>query len=410
MPKIYIVDVTNRDGVQTANLGLAKLEKTMLNIMLAQFGVFQNEFGFPTTCHEVGYLNANLELAKLGVMGKTRMEGWMRALPEDVVKSKDAVPGLEHINLSASTSDQMIDHKFKGKKSKQEIIDDAVTAVKVARDMGIKSVGVNSEDASRTDRKYLLQFAKAVKDSGADRLRYCDTLGYENPFSIYKTIREIAETVGIPIELHCHGDLGMAVACSLAGAQGAIDGGVDTYINTTVNAIGERAGNADLVSVILGARYSKGFADKYELADGIDLTKAWKLANYVSKAFNVPIPVNQAGVGMNCFAHASGIHADGVLKDPYNYELYGYEELGRGEPICRETGRIICSGQYGGVAGFIHIMKNLGIEFKDKEEAQSVLNTVRYANLSINKPISDEELIFVCQYPEIAKKILTVVF
>ena len=408
MPKIYIIDVTNRDGVQTASLGLAKLEKTMVNLMLSDFGVFQSEFGFPTTAHEVNYLNANIELAKMGQMGNLRLEGWMRALPEDVIKAKACVPGLEHVNLSASTSDQMINHKFKGKKSKEEIIEDSAQAVREAYRLGIKTVGLNSEDASRTDLSYLIKFAQAAKDNGAKRLRYCDTLGYENTFSVYKTVREIAERVGIAVEMHCHGDLGMAVACSLAGAQGAIDGGVDAYINTTINGIGERAGNADLVSTLLACLYSKGFADKYELAPGINLTKAWKIANYVSKAFNVPIPINQPGVGANCFAHASGIHADGVLKDPHNYELYGYEELGRGKPAQTETGRIISSGQYGGVAGFTYIMNNLGVEFSDKEEAQRILDIVRYANLSINKPISDDELIFVCKYPEIARKILTV--
>ena len=96
------------------------------------------------------------------------------------------------------------------------------------------------------------------------RLRYCDTLGYDNPFTIYKTSKALAEKVGLPIEQHCHGDLGMAVANSLAGAKGTIDGGQDAYINTTINGIGERAGNADLVAVILAVTKSKGFADNYQ--------------------------------------------------------------------------------------------------------------------------------------------------
>ena len=117
MPKkrIYILDVTNRDGVQTSRLGLAKLEKTMINIYLNGMGIFQSEFGFPTTHHETNYLNANLELAKMGVIAPMRLEGWMRAVVGDVELSLKAVPGLEHINVSISTSDQMINGKFQGR-------------------------------------------------------------------------------------------------------------------------------------------------------------------------------------------------------------------------------------------------------------------------------------------------------
>ena len=183
-----------------------------------------------------------------------------------------------------------------------------------------------------------MRFGLAAKEHGATRLRYCDTLGYDNPFTIYNSAKMLAEEVKIPIELHCHGDLGMAVATSLARAKGAIDGGQDAYINTTINGIGERAGNADLVATILAVTKSKGFGEKYEMGDNVDLSKAWKIARYTSYSFDVPIPINQPAVGANAFAHESGIHADGVLKDPENYELYGFKELGRGEPEFVDTG------------------------------------------------------------------------
>ena len=143
------------------------------------------------------------------------------------------------------------------------------------------------------------------------------------------------------------------------GAKGAIDAGQDAYINTTVNGIGERAGNADLVATVLAVTKSKGFADKYQLGAPIDLSKSWKIANFASYAFGIPIPINQPGVGANAFAHASGIHADGVIKDPQNYELYDFAELGRGEPVTVETGREICSGEYGGISGFRHVMRQI---------------------------------------------------
>ena len=406
MPKIYFLDVTNRDGVQTAKLGLSKLEKTLMNIYLNEIGVFQSEFGFPTTKHESNYLKANLELAEMGVLKPIRLGGWLRAIIADIETAFKLVPNIRHLNLSISTSNQMIQSKFQGRKSQDDIINDMTQAVDAAWAHGAESVGVNAEDASRTDLDYLVKFGKAAKEHGANRLRYCDTLGYDNPFTIYETVRALAENVALPIELHCHGDLGMAVATSLAGAKGAIDGGRDAYINTTVNGIGERAGNADLVATILAVTKSKGFAEKYQLGGSIDLLKAWKIAKFASYAFNVPIPINQPGVGANAFAHECGIHADGVLKDPENYELYGFEELGRGEPELVETGREISTGEYSGISGFRHIMGQIAVSFSSKEEAQEVLELVRYANVEAHKPLVEDELLFIAKYPAIAKKLL----
>jgi homocitrate synthase NifV len=411
MPKIHFIDVTNRDGVQTARLGLSKLEKTMINMYLNEMGVFQSEFGFPTTRHESNYLQANLELAEMGVLQPIRLEGWIRATVADVETAFRLVPNIRHLNLSISTSEQMISGKFLGKKNRDDIMEMMVDAVEAARAHGAESVGVNAEDASRTDTDFLVKFALAAKERGVQRFRYCDTLGYDSPFTIYETIRVLAQNVGIPIETHCHGDLGMAVANSIAGARGAIDGGQDVYLNTTINGIGERAGNADLVATILAVTKSKGFAEKYELGDSIDLTKAWKVARFASYAFGVPICINHPGVGANAFAHSSGIHADGVLKDPSNYELYSFNEVGRGEPEIVETGREICSGEYSGISGFRHIMGKMAgetaVPFKNAEEAEEILELVRYANVEAQKPLVEEELLFIAKYPQIARKLLT---
>jgi isopropylmalate/homocitrate/citramalate synthase len=411
MGKIYIIDVTNRDGVQTAKLGLSKLEKTLINIYLNEMGIFQSEFGFPTTRHESLYLQANLELAEMGVLQPMRLEGWVRATAGDVATSFDLVPDIRHLNLSISTSDQMITGKFKGKKTREDIVSMMVEAVGTAKALGAESIGANAEDASRTELDFLIRFGSAAKEHGADRLRYCDTLGYDNPFTIYETAKALAEALEMPIELHCHGDLGMAVANSVAGAKGAIDGGQDAYINTTINGIGERAGNADLVATVLAVTKSKQFADKYQLGQPIDLSKSWKIAKFASYAFKVPIPMNQPGVGANAFAHASGIHADGVLKDPGNYELYDFAELGRGDPELVETGREICTGQYSGISGFRHvlgqIMGEASISFVDAGEARRILELARYANVESQKPLVEDELIFIAKYPEIAKKLLT---
>ncbi|MDD5428243.1 MAG: homocitrate synthase [Candidatus Omnitrophica bacterium] len=405
--KIYIVDVTNRDGVQTSRLGLAKLQKTMINIYLNEMGVCQSEFGFPVTRHETNYLNANLELVKMGVLKPIILSGWIRAIKSDVEKACKMTK-VENLNLSISTSDQMIQGKFQGKYTKKDVIKEMAEAVQTALKFGIKYVGVNAEDASRTHIDYLIKFSRAAKKAGAQRIRYCDTLGYDDPFTIYERVKMLAEEVKLPVELHCHNDLGMVVACSVAGAKAAIDAGVDAYINTTVNGMGERAGNADLVSVILAIKYSSGFSNgKYILDERIKLSRAWKIAKYASYAFGVPIPINQPGVGSNAFAHESGIHADGALKDRRNYELYDFEELGRGEPEIIDTGRQITAGEYSGIKGFRNVYDKLEVKFKDEKEATKILELVRYANVHTQRPLTEDELLFIAKYPEQARKIFT---
>jgi homocitrate synthase NifV len=405
MAKIYLVDVTNRDGVQTARLGLAKLQKTIINMYLNDMGIYQSEFGFPTTKHEINYIKANLELAEIGVLKPIILSGWVRAMASDVELAVEQT-NIQNLNISISTSKQMIQGKFQGRKTKQDIIDMMVEAADKAKELGIKELGVNAEDASRTELDYLIKFAIAAKEHGADKLRYCDTLGYDDPFTIYTRVKQLAESVKIPIELHCHNDLGMAVASSVAGAKACIDAGVDAYINTTVNGIGERAGNADLISVILAIKKSSGFRN-YKLQK-LDLTKAWRLATYTSYAFNVPIAINQPGVGSNVFTHESGIHADGVLKDRRNYELYDHEELGRGEPEIVETGRRITFGEYSGIKGFRNVYGKLEIKFKDDREARKILELARYANVHTQKPLTSDELKFIAKYPEQARLLMSV--
>jgi homocitrate synthase NifV len=302
----------------------------------------------------------------------------------------------------------MINGKFRGTKSKEDILMMAAEAIDAAKSHGTETIGVNAEDASRTDTDFLLRFASVAKEHGAARLRYCDTLGYDNPFTIYESCKKLAEEIGVPIEVHCHGDLGMGVANSVAGAMGIIDGGQDAYINTTINGIGERAGNADLIAVILALKKSKGLAEKYKFAMPIRLSKAWKICKYASYAFGVPIPINQPGVGANIFAHASGIHADGVLKDPQNYELYNFKELGRGEPEMVETGREICSGEYGGISGFSHLMGTMEISFESREDCERILELARYANVLAQKPLVADELQFIAKYPDITQELLAI--
>ena len=404
---IYFLDVTNRDGVQTSQLGLAKIEKTIINMYLDQMGIFQSEAGFPTTNHETNYLRGNLGLVDVGAIKNLRIAGWLRAIKADIELAKEMVPEIAHVNISISTSQQMINGKWQGERTLDDVIKMMTDALDRALEMEYESVAVNAEDASRTSMEDLIRFAQAAKDHGAVRVRYCDTLGYDDPFTLYDRIKLLGEEVNIDIELHCHNDLGMAVACSVAGAMGAIDGGVDAYVNTTINGIGERAGNADLISCLLALKKSSGIEGRYKVDPGIDMTYSWRLAKYSSYAFGVPIPINQVGVGRNAFAHESGIHADGALKDRRNYELYDCEELGRGEPEIIETGRMVTTGAYGGIKGFRNVYDRLEIEFHSDEEAREILDLVRLANVTTGKPLTEDELKFCARYPEQARKILT---
>ena len=169
MPRLHFLDVTNRDGVQTARVNLSKFGKTMVNFYLGRLGVTQSEAGFPFLFHEVPYLRANLALAKAGAFGDLRLSGWTRAVPGDVEASLPL--GLEHLNLSISTSDQMIVNKFRGRLDRAAVIGQMVAATRTAKSAGVATVGVNAEDGSRTDAGYLTEFALAAREAGADRVR-----------------------------------------------------------------------------------------------------------------------------------------------------------------------------------------------------------------------------------------------
>jgi isopropylmalate/homocitrate/citramalate synthase len=397
MPRIHLLDVTNRDGVQTARLNLSKFGKTMVNWYLGRLGVRQSEAGFPALFHEVPYLRANLALAEAGAFGDLRLSGWVRAVPGDVEQS---IPlGMRHLNLSISTSDQMITNKFKGRLDRAAVINEMVKATQAAKQAGVQTVGVNAEDGSRTDDGYLTEFALAAKEAGADRVRYCDTIGGESPAHIRERFARLAAVVDLPIETHCHNDLGMAVANSVSGALGDLDAGKDAWVNTCVNGIGERAGNADLLSCILAFGHSFGVGDRVELADPIDLSWARRFGLWTAYAFGQPIPVNQPGIGRNAFAHESGIHADGALKDRHNYELYDDDTLGPFPHDHAATeGRVVLTGEYGGRAGFQHVIDALGVEVK-ADQLELTFKLVQLSNAATGRPLTDDELRLIASYP-----------
>ncbi|NLE45604.1 MAG: homocitrate synthase [Chloroflexi bacterium] len=406
MGKVYFVDVTNRDGVQAARLETSKFQRTMLNYYLGQLGVCQSEFGFPFIWHERNYVDANVELAEKGVFGDLVLEGWCRAVVSDVENSLKETR-VKHLNVSISTSDQMIQGKFRGKIDHDSVIRMMTDSVHAALEAGAITVGANAEDASRTDINYLIRFARAAKEAGACRVRYCDTLGLDSPDSVYQRVYTVAREVGIDIELHCHDDLGMAVANSVSGAKAAVNAGVNAYINTTVNGVGERAGNADLLSCILAIRFARGVSETLEIGDKLDLSLAWKIGHYAADAYGMTVPINQVGIGANAFAHESGIHADGMLKDRHNYEIYDYELLGRSQWSHWPTGRVITTGEFGGMNGLRHVYEQLGITFETDDAALQVLNLVQVTNAHNQMQLTPDELRFIAEHPRAVHKLLS---
>ena len=396
MPQVHFLDVTNRDGVQTARTGVSKFGKTMVNFYLARLGVAQSEIGFPFLFHEMPYVRANVALAQAGAFGELRLSGWCRAVTADVER---AIPlGLSHYNLSISTSDQMIAHKFRGRLDREAIIAEMTAAVAAARAGGADTIGVNAEDGSRTDDGFLTEFALAAREAGADRVRYCDTIGGDSPQRIRERFAKLASATAMPVETHCHNDLGMAVANSVSGALGDLDAGQDAWVNTCVNGIGERSGNADLLSVILAFSHAFGIADRAEIGDPVDLSWARRFGLWASYAFGQPLPQNQPGTGRNAFAHESGIHADGALKDRHNYELYDDGTLG---PFPQDwharSGRVVLTGEYGGMAGFRHVLDGLGID--PGADADLIFQLVQLCASATSKPLTDDELRMIATYP-----------
>lgn len=439
--KIHILDVTNRDGVQTARIGLSKLQKTMVNLYLSRLGVYQSEMGFPFTIQEQNYIKANESLKEKGALRDLILEGWCRGVRQDV-EAATKNTGLKCLNLSISTSTIMTDGKFKGRivrrpeedPSKKSVIGMMQDAVEAAKENGVTSIGVNAEDASRTDMDYLIDFSIAAKNAGANRIRYCDTLGFDTPESIYKRVKQLAQEVQMDIEMHCHNDLGCAVGNSVMGAMAAVDAGVNAYINTTINGYGERAGNANLISCVLMLKFGNMISDHDFELDPINLKMFRKIAKYGAHAFIQPLPINQPAVGANAFAHESGIHTDGALKDRHNYELFDYDLFGEENEYAYIPGkfrtessiayfgdvkiyendlyenkdRVILAGEYGGLAGLKHVYDLLNIEFKDNDSAQTCLDLVRQANASNQQPLTNDELRFIAAYPEETAQILTV--
>lgn len=362
---IIIDDTTLRDGEQTAGVVFSLREKLAIARLLDTIGVQEIECGIPAMGEEE---RAGIRaLVELGL--SARLLTWNRALIPEIQASIDC--GITSVDISLSVSDQMIAKKLK--KDRTAVKEQLKTALGFAKDNGLY-VSVGGEDASRADIGFLVELLQITRELGGDRFRFCDTLGIMDPFTLYDKVAWLRASVPeVEIEVHTHNDLGMATANAIAGIRAGA-----RFVNTTVNGLGERAGNAALEEVVMGLKHACG------MDAGIDTHRFRELSLMVAKASRRELPSWKAVVGERVFAHESGLHADGVLKDPHNYEGFDPAEVG--------LSRQIVVGKHSGVSGLIERYRSLGIVLS-RDDAGLLLPVVRHEALRRKRDLKDRELV-----------------
>ncbi len=263
--------------------------------------------------------------------------------------------GIDMVDLSIAVSDQQITHKLRHDRT--WVLDTIRTHIAKALDLGLE-VSIGGEDASRADVNFLLQVAETAQKYGAKRFRFADTVGIMEPFGVFDVIGKLRQAVDIEIEMHAHDDLGLATANTLAAAKAGA-----THLNTTVNGLGERAGNAALEEVVLGLKQF------YDFEMNINMQHYPTVSQRVAQASGRPLSWQKSIVGAGVFTHEAGIHVDGLLKDPLNYQGVDPQEVGRKHQFVL--------GKHSGTQAVIHVYAELGIALS-QEEASLILAQIRH--------------------------------
>lgn len=362
--QVIIDDTTLRDGEQTAGVVFSRAEKIAIARMLDAIGVQELECGIPAMGTEER--SAIRALVELGL--NARLITWNRALIADVQASIDC--GVTAVDISLSVSDIMIATKLR--KSREWVKEQLRTTLGFAKERCLY-VSVGAEDASRADLTFLAELMEITRALGGDRFRFCDTLGILDPFTMYDKVRALRGAVPeLDIEVHTHNDLGMATANAIAGIKAGA-----RFVNTTVNGLGERAGNAALEEVVMGLKLACG------IEPGIDTHRFHEISRFVGQASQRPVPPWKAVVGEKVFSHESGLHADGVLKNPGTYEGFDPAEVG--------LQRHLVVGKHSGTSGLVERYREMGIALS-KREAVSLMEQVRVIAQRIKRPLSDGDL------------------
>lgn len=374
MEKVVFFDTTLRDGEQSPGFSMNIPEKLRMAKQLEKLGVDIIEAGFPIASQ------GDFEAVKLisESISKSQVAGLARANNKDIARAWEAVQHAEHprIHTFISTSDIHLTHQLR--KSREEVLDMAISAVKKAKSY-TENVEFSAMDATRSDRDYLCQVIKAVIDAGATTVNIPDTVGYTIPFEFGDLIKYIIKNVSnigkAVISVHCHNDLGLATANSLSAVLNGA-----RQVECTINGIGERAGNTSLEEVVMILYTRKDYA---HLETNIISEEIYSTSRLLTRITGVDVQPNKAVVGANAFAHESGIHTDGLLKDKITYEIMTPESVGVKKSI-------IVLGKHSGRHALRDELKNRGYELSESD-VNKVFN--RFKELADKKKqLFDEDL------------------
>lgn len=372
MRKILIFDTTLRDGEQSPGASMNVEEKIQLARQLVRLGVDIIEAGFPIA--SPGDFDAVKRIAN-EISGAT-IAGLARAKEEDIKRAWEAVRDAprRRIHTFHSTSD--IHLKFQYRISREEALRRSSEMVRLARDL-VEDVEFSPMDATRTDTGYLLEVVEAVIEAGASTVNIPDTVGYTTPVEFGELIRTIKERIGdrAVISVHCHDDLGLSVANSLSAVLNGAG-----QVECTINGIGERAGNCSMEEVVMALRTRRDF---FRAETSVATREIIRTSRLVTRITGIPVQPNKAIVGANAFAHESGIHQDGLLKEKMTYEIMKPEDIG-----LHQTELVL--GKHSGRHAFKSRLKELGYALTTEEIEAAFLKFKRVADQK--KYIFDEDI------------------
>lgn len=361
--KVKIFDTTLRDGEQTPGVALRVDDKVTIAKALDDLGVDVVEAGFPTVSR--GEEEAIKRLARENLTAKVCVLA--RATTLDIDKAIECEVDWAHIFIA--TSDIHLKHKLN--MSREEAVERAVKMVEYAKEHGL-TVHFSAEDATRTDLNYLVKVFKAVEEAGADSIDVPDTVGFATPAAIRRIVSTVKNNLKIPVAVHCHDDMGLAVANSLAGVEAGAE-----MIHATINGLGERAGNASLEEVVVVLH------TLYGVETGIRLEKIYEVSRLVEKLTGIIVPKNKAVVGDNAFSHESGIHVHGVIMSPETYEPIDPSMVGRR--------RRIILGKHSGKHSVVELARQFGVKLSN-DQAEEVLEKIKIRG-DLGYKISESEFL-----------------
>ncbi|MCW3135763.1 MAG: 2-isopropylmalate synthase [Canidatus Methanoxibalbensis ujae] len=366
---IEIFDTTLRDGEQTPGISFTNEQKMRIALQLDRLGVDVIEAGFPVSAPEEKDIVRNI--CKSGLNAKVC--GLARVLTDDIDACIEC--GVDIVHIFVSTSE--IQRKYTTKMSDEQVKDVTYEMVRYVKEHGCQCM-FSAMDATRTELEFLIDVFRVAEEAGADILNIPDTVGISEPFSMFKLVSAVHDSVKVPLSVHCHNDFGLAVANSLAAVKAGV-----SQVQVTVNGIGERAGNADLSETVMS------LVSIYRFRTGIKTELLFETAKLVERFTGIHIPANKPIVGENAFSHESGIHAHGVLErsDTFEPGIMTPEMVGHR--------RRIVLGKHTGRHSIEQKLTEFGIH-PTKEQLEEILSRVKKLGAS-GKLVTDDDLFSIAE-------------